>query len=206
MNNEDWLDKEFGKQNFAFDPNKFKPFHRTIKEYESQNHQIELLSFGVKFLDDAMIGIYPSDLVLFGAPTGAGKTQFCVNCIMANVNRGKKVHMIALEAEKAEIENFYLSQKEYSFLQETYIDLFWDFEKNELSQFQEIWKSWIEYRKQNKMPYVYNTQYLQLKKLSQFPLQEAINMIEASIENGWQGLFPKKEKNSSPTQGRVFWE
>ena len=62
------------------------------------------LSFGIDFLDDAMIGIMPSDLILIGAPAGVGKTQFCCNLAYHNVSKGKRVHYIALEAEQYEIE------------------------------------------------------------------------------------------------------
>ena len=63
-----------------------------------------ILPFGVSFLDDALVGIFPDDLILLGAPTGVGKTQLCVNIAMANMENGKKVHMIALEASQFEIE------------------------------------------------------------------------------------------------------
>ncbi len=63
-----------------------------------------LLTFGVDFLDEALEGILPNDLVLVGARSGAGKTQFCVNLALANVQKGKRVHYIALEAESLEIE------------------------------------------------------------------------------------------------------
>jgi KaiC/GvpD/RAD55 family RecA-like ATPase len=63
-----------------------------------------LLEFGVSFLDDAMLGIRPDDLVLVGAPSGVGKTQFCVNIAMANVIKGKRVHFFALEASQFEVE------------------------------------------------------------------------------------------------------
>ncbi len=63
-----------------------------------------LLSFGIKYLDDAMIGILKNDLILIGAGSGGGKTQTCCNIARANVEKGKKVHYIALEAEYLEIE------------------------------------------------------------------------------------------------------
>lgn len=74
-------------------------------ENESRkNLHTKLLSFGVKFLDDAMLGILPNDLVLVGASSGAGKTQFCCNMALANVTLGKTVHYIALEADRFEID------------------------------------------------------------------------------------------------------
>lgn len=74
---------------------------------EVQERQVArdgILSFGLKFLDDSMIGILKNDLILVGAGSGGGKTQFCVNVALANVANGKRVHYIALEAEPKEIE------------------------------------------------------------------------------------------------------
>jgi archaellum biogenesis ATPase FlaH len=62
------------------------------------------LRFGVDFLDDALNGILPDDLILLGAPSGAGKTQLCCNIALANLEDGKRVHYIPLEAGKFEIE------------------------------------------------------------------------------------------------------
>ena len=64
----------------------------------------QMLTFGIKFLDDAMIGISPTDLVLLGAGSGTGKTQFCTNLALANLAIGKKVHYFALEADRFEIQ------------------------------------------------------------------------------------------------------
>lgn len=63
-----------------------------------------LLTFGVKYLDDAMKGILSHDLVLLGASSGVGKTAFCCNLARANLELGKRVHFFALEAEQYEIE------------------------------------------------------------------------------------------------------
>ncbi len=65
---------------------------------------IKTLRFGIDFLDDALRGIFPEDLILLGAPSGVGKTQLCCNIAMANVEDGKQVHYIALEAGEYEIE------------------------------------------------------------------------------------------------------
>lgn len=64
----------------------------------------KLLSFGNTYLDDSLLGIRPDDLVLVGAPSGVGKTQFCVNVALANTEAGKRVHFFALEAGPYEIE------------------------------------------------------------------------------------------------------
>ena len=63
-----------------------------------------LLSFGIDYLDDSMLGIMPNDLILIGAYSGAGKTAICCNIAAANIAKGKRVHYIALEAEIYEIE------------------------------------------------------------------------------------------------------
>jgi replicative DNA helicase len=64
----------------------------------------KILTFGVEYLDDAVNGILPNDLVLVAAPSGAGKTQFCVNLAISNVAQGRRVHYFALEAGPDEIE------------------------------------------------------------------------------------------------------
>ena len=66
--------------------------------------KLGLLHFGIPFLDDALFGISPNDLILLGAPSGIGKTQLCCQIALANIEDGKRVHYIALEAEPMEIE------------------------------------------------------------------------------------------------------
>jgi len=87
-------------------PVRFESFAANVfdeGELRKDQHK-KLLSFGVKFLDDAMLGILQNDLVLVGASSGAGKTQFCCNMAQVNVSLGKTVHYIALEADKFEID------------------------------------------------------------------------------------------------------
>lgn len=62
------------------------------------------LLFGVDYLDDATQGIWQSDLVLLGAPSGVGKTQLCCSIALTNLNDSRRVHYIGLEAEQYEIE------------------------------------------------------------------------------------------------------
>lgn len=62
------------------------------------------LTFGVHWLDVALGGIFPNDLVLLGAKTGMGKTALSTLIAMANARAGKRVHYFALEAEENEIE------------------------------------------------------------------------------------------------------
>lgn len=63
-----------------------------------------ILSFGVEFLNVALGGIFPHDLVLLGAKTGIGKTALASCIALANAKVGKRVHYFALEAEDREIE------------------------------------------------------------------------------------------------------
>lgn len=59
---------------------------------------------GVAFIDLALRKILPTDLVLIGAKTGAGKTQIMAQIAGHMSEMGKKVFYLALEAEKDEIE------------------------------------------------------------------------------------------------------
>lgn len=62
------------------------------------------LKYHVPFLDDLLRGIAPHDLILLGAPTGAGKTELVRLVSQSNARQMKRVHLFALEAEKIEIE------------------------------------------------------------------------------------------------------
>lgn len=63
------------------------------------------LRYGVSYLDDALSGIFPTDLILLGARTGVGKTQIATQVALANARAGKNVYFFALEAEHGEIED-----------------------------------------------------------------------------------------------------
>lgn len=84
-------------------------FHSSGRQSEAErkdraNIAKNKMRFGIEFLDDALSGIFQDDLVLLGAPSGVGKTQLCCNIAIANLEDGKKVHYIALEASRFEIE------------------------------------------------------------------------------------------------------
>jgi replicative DNA helicase len=84
---------------------KFDPTDEAALSAEERNAK-ELgayLPFGVKFLDDAMIGISKGDLVLIGGRSGGGKTELATHIAMENALSGKRVYFFALEAEKNEI-------------------------------------------------------------------------------------------------------
>jgi len=84
---------------------KFDPTDEAVQTSEQRN-ELELgryLPFGVKFLDDAMIGISKGDLVLIGGRSGGGKTELATHIAMTNALQGKRVYFFALEAERNEI-------------------------------------------------------------------------------------------------------
>lgn len=59
--------------------------------------------------------------------------------------------------------------------------------------FRTSWESWLTYRKQIKKPYRSEmSERTALKTLAKHDEQTAIQMIENSIANGWQGLFEIK--------------
>lgn len=62
------------------------------------------MPYGVPFLDDALRGILPHDLVLLGAPSGVGKTDLAVAIAGKNARSKRRVGFFALEAEPREIE------------------------------------------------------------------------------------------------------
>ena len=69
--------------------------------------------------------------------------------------------------------------------------------------FIEKWELWKAYKKERKEKFTDSTQMLQLGKLSKFAKEKGLNyalkVIDQSIEQGWQGLFPLKENRSSNT-------
>lgn len=75
--------------------------HEYAERIENAKH---VLSFGVHFLDAIFGGIKRHDLVLIGARTGGGKTELATLIATANAKRKKRVHYLALEAERNEIE------------------------------------------------------------------------------------------------------
>jgi replicative DNA helicase len=78
-----------------------RPAAVRLSEEESNRREWEarLLSFGIPFLDEALGGITPGDLVLIGAKSNAGKTQLASLIAMANARKGKRIGYFALEAD-----------------------------------------------------------------------------------------------------------
>lgn len=72
-----------------------------------------------------------------------------------------------------------------------YINLFPDkFTKSKT--FTETWKDWEQFRIEIKFPLTETMVTRQVNKLSKYPIEEAIEMLELSITNGWRGLWALK--------------
>lgn len=93
------------------------------------------LEFGVSFLDDAVRGILPNELILLGAPSGLGKTQLCANIAIHNAVKNKRVYYIALEARKNEIQQRLKYQ--------SYAELFFDDPDRPSIEGQLNYKQWL---------------------------------------------------------------
>ncbi|HUU95374.1 MAG TPA: hypothetical protein VM487_06520 [Phycisphaerae bacterium] len=65
-------------------------------------------------------------------------------------------------------------------------------------RFKAVWKDWLAYLKERRKNPSDITVKRQLKKLAAFGVEDAIASIEASITNGWQGLFDASSKAGSP--------
>lgn len=62
------------------------------------------LSYGIQFLDDMLLGISRHEMIVIGARTGVGKTEFAKIVAQHNVRKGRRVAAFFLEAEDKEIE------------------------------------------------------------------------------------------------------
>lgn len=71
----------------------------------------------------------------------------------------------------------------------------------ESEKFNNVWNNWKTYRKQSGKPYRSDlSEQAALKKLSNYPEEVAIRMIEESIANSWQGIFElKNQTHGKPT-------
>lgn len=85
-------------------------FHNSIKygkdwtfTSKKTKENEDLRKFGISFLDDALIGIANSDIILIAAGSGLGKSEIAVHIALNNALSGRKVTLLALEAEKHEV-------------------------------------------------------------------------------------------------------
>ena len=78
----------------------FKEESLSIISKERQNRKI-VGKYGIKFLDDILLGIYDEDFVLIGAETGHGKTELANEIAFRNADL-LRVHLFSLESDKNE--------------------------------------------------------------------------------------------------------
>lgn len=62
-----------------------------------------MLPFGIPYLDQALGGVLPGDIVLLGARSGAGKTETATLIAESMIRAGKKVGFLSLESQPREI-------------------------------------------------------------------------------------------------------
>lgn len=74
------------------------------------------------------------------------------------------------------------------------------FENKELDS---IYKKYLEMRYEKKCKATKTTIESQVEKLNTKPIDEAINILKYSIENGYQGLFEEKSKTYKPKEETV---
>jgi KaiC/GvpD/RAD55 family RecA-like ATPase len=63
------------------------------------------LSYPIKYLQDALGGITPSELVVIGAAPGVGKTEIANAISFTNAKAGKRISLFSLEGDEDEVIN-----------------------------------------------------------------------------------------------------
>lgn len=81
-----------------------------IKDFKSGNGKIPGISFGIPTLDRLTGGIGRGEVILLGARTGMGKTQFAVDLLRHWSNAGIPVAMFSMEMTVAQLNNRFISQ------------------------------------------------------------------------------------------------
>jgi len=88
--------------------NKFKNIEQCVIEAKENLKSIDpnfICEYPVSCLNDFLMGILPSELIVIGADTGIGKTSLVNNIALVNAKKGKKVYLISLEGDKDEVVN-----------------------------------------------------------------------------------------------------
>lgn len=88
--------------------NKFKNVKQCVDE-ASKNLSIidpkRICEYPIDCLNDFLLGIIPSELIIIGGDTGTGKTELVNSIALHNSRNGKKVYLISLEGDKDEVIN-----------------------------------------------------------------------------------------------------
>src|SRR3990167_390892 len=78
----------------------FEPWEILAQKEKEERHKADpsaLCTFGIKALDDAMFKIFPDDLIVIGADSGAGKSSLVIDIAGYNAAQGKRVALFFLE-------------------------------------------------------------------------------------------------------------
>ena len=101
------------------------------------------------------------------------------------------------EQSKNELKLKEKEQEKESFSKKDFEDLMPDHLKND-PVFRAEWSTWLSYRRGTHRSVSRAAASRQLKLLGDYEPHDAILIIENSITNDWQGLFPAKTKNLKP--------
>ena len=67
-------------------------------------------------------------------------------------------------------------------------------------QFKDKWQEWLQYRKERRLaaytPTGLKATFTKLKRISSENPEIAVQILDQSLENGWQGLFELKNLNN----------
>jgi archaellum biogenesis ATPase FlaH len=75
-------------------------WHEIWKETDVKRRAIDpskICTFGIKPIDEALIGILKKDFIVIGADSGAGKSEICLQIALHNAKHGKKVALYFIE-------------------------------------------------------------------------------------------------------------
>jgi replicative DNA helicase len=85
--------------------NKFISIDKAVARERSSRSLIKadrVPRYNLKYLDELLIGIAPSELVVIGADTGQGKSWMANHIAYTNAKAGRKVYLFSLEGHKDE--------------------------------------------------------------------------------------------------------
>lgn len=91
-----------------FNPNKFITLDTALVRAKKNREAIDpskLPRYFLPFLNEALIGISPSELVVIGSDTGIGKTHLANHITQENAKAGRKVYLFSLEGHEDEVVN-----------------------------------------------------------------------------------------------------
>ncbi len=90
----------------------------------------KICTFGVKPLDDALIGFLPDDLVVIAADSGTGKTQIGIDIAVHNAMNGKNVALYPIEGnDDGAISRIKWKVMRNMYYQNNRNDIDWDYRK-----------------------------------------------------------------------------